>query len=134
DRAMEFGLHNTNQSWSADFGDIDNDGDLDLVITNHNRSMQLFLNDGTSHFTEATTGSGLQISAAFLQVKFVDLDNDGFLALISSGNLIGSAEYYFRGNSDGTITPMRTMLSQPASRKLLTFAVVDRNRDGFIAA
>lgn len=132
DRAMDFGLHNTNQSWSADFGDIDNDGDLDLVITNHNRSMQLFLNDGTGHYTEATTGSGLQISAAFLQVKFMDLDNDGFLDLITSGNLGGSAEYYFHGNGDGTFTQMPNMLPEPASRNLHTFAVGDLNRDGFI--
>lgn len=132
DRAAEFGLENRNQSWSADFGDIDNDGDLDLVVTNHNRSMQLFLNDGTGHFTEATTGSGLEISGAFLQTKFVDLDNDGYLDLITSGNLGGSAEHYFHGNGDGTFTEMPNMLPEPSARNLHTFAVGDLNRDGFI--
>ncbi len=132
DRTVEYGLDNRNQSWSADFGDIDNDGDLDLVITNHSRSMQLFLNDGTGHFTDATEGSGIAISAAFLQVKFVDLDNDGYLDLITSGNLGGSAEYYFHGNGDGTFTSMPNMLPEPSPMNLHTFAVGDMNRDGFI--
>lgn len=132
DRTIEYGLDNRNQSWSADFGDIDNDGDLDLVITNHNRSMQLFLNDGTGHFTDATATSGIDVSAAFLQVKFVDLDNDGYLDLITSGNLGGSAEYYFRGNGDGTFTSMPNMLPEPSPMNLHTFAVGDMNRDGFI--
>ncbi len=132
DLALEYGLQNREQSWSADFGDIDNDGDLDLVVTNHSRSMQLFLNDGTGHFTEATTGSGIDVSAAFLQVKMEDLDNDGFLDLITAGNLGGSAEFYFHGNGNGTFTQMPNMLPEPSPMTLHTFAVGDLNHDGFI--
>ncbi len=132
DRALEFGLQNRNQSWAVDFGDIDNDGDLDLVVTNHDTNMQLFLNDGTGHFTEATAGSGLAITGAFLQAKLVDLDNDGYLDLITSGNLGGSAEHYFHGNGNGTFTEMPNMLPEPSSRNLHTFAVGDLNHDGFI--
>lgn len=132
DQTTAHGLENHEQSWSADFGDIDNDGDLDLVVTNHSRSMQLYLNDGTGHFTEATTGSGIEKSGAFLQVKLVDLDNDGFLDLITSGNLSGSAEYYFHGNGNGTFTQILNMLPEPSSMNLHTFAVGDMNHDGFI--
>lgn len=132
DRALEFGLQNRNQSWAVDFGDIDNDGDLDLVVTNHDSNMQLFLNDGTGHYTEATTGSGLAITGAFLQAKFVDLDNDGYLDLITSGNLGGSAEHYFRGFGNGTFTEMPNLLPESSSRNLHTFAVGDMNHDGFI--
>lgn len=126
------GLENHNQSWSADFGDIDNDGDLDLVVTNHNRSLQLYLNDGTGHFTEATTGSGIEYSGSFLQVKLVDFDNDGFLDLITAGNLAGNGEYYFHGNGDGTFTRIMDMLPEPSPRVLHSFAVGDMNHDGFI--
>ncbi len=132
DRALEFGLQNRNQSWAVDFGDIDNDGDLDLVVTNHDTNMQLFLNDGAGNFTEATAGSGLAITGAFLQAKLVDLDNDGYLDLITSGNLGGSAEHYFHGNGNGTFTEMPNMLPEPSARNLHTFAVGDLNRDGFI--
>ncbi len=132
DEALTYGAQNREQSWTTDFGDIDNDGDLDMVVTNHSRSMELFLNDGTGHFTDATSGSGLEISAAFLQSKFEDLDNDGFLDLITSGNLGGSAEFYFHGNGDGTFTQMPNMLPEPSSRNLHTFALGDMNHDGFI--
>ncbi|HMN04235.1 MAG TPA: CRTAC1 family protein [Flavobacteriales bacterium] len=132
DQTVAHGLDNHEQSWSADFGDIDNDGDLDLVVTNHSRSMQLYINDGTGHFTEATAGSGIDKSAAFLQVKLVDLDNDGYLDLITSGNLGGSAEYYFHGNGNGTFTQMLNMLPEPSAMNLHSFAVGDLNHDGFI--
>lgn len=132
DQTTAYGLENHEQSWSADFGDIDNDGDLDLVVTNHSRSMQLYINDGTGYFTEATTGSGLAITGAFLQVKLVDLDNDGFLDLITSGNLGGSAEHYFHGNGNGTFTETPNLLPEPDARTLHTFAVGDLNHDGFI--
>lgn len=132
DQALTYGVQNREQSWTTDFGDIDNDGDLDMVVTNHSRSMQLFLNDGSGYFTEATSGSGLELSAAFLQSKFEDLDNDGYLDLITSGNLGGSAEFYLHGNGDGTFTQMPNMLPEPTTRNLHTFALGDMNHDGFI--
>jgi hypothetical protein len=132
DQAIAYGADNHNQSWTTDFGDVDNDGDLDMVVTNHNTTMQFFLNNGTGHFTDATTGSGLALTGAFLQSKFEDLDNDGFLDLITAGNLSGSAEHYFHGNGNGTFTEMPNMLPEPSSRNLHTFALGDMNHDGFI--
>lgn len=134
DQALAFGMQNREQSWTTDFGDIDNDGDLDAVTTNHSTTMQLFLNDGTGHYTNATTGSGLAVSAAFLQSKFEDLDNDGFLDLITSGNLGGSAEFYFHGNGNGTFTSMPGMLPEPtgATYNLHSFGLGDLNHDGAI--
>ena len=132
DQALTFGVQNREQSWTTDFGDVDNDGDLDMVVTNHSTTMQFFLNDGTGHFTDATAGSGLAVSAAFLQSKFEDLDNDGFLDLITAGNLGSSAEFYFHGNGDGTFTQMPNMLPESSPRTLHTFALGDMNHDGFI--
>lgn len=132
DQALTFGVQNREQSWTTDFGDVDNDGDLDMVVTNHSTTMQFFVNDGTGHYTDATAGSGLAVTAAFLQSKFEDLDNDGFLDLITAGNLGGSAEFYFHGNGNGTFTQMPNMLPEPSARTLHTFALGDMNHDGFI--
>ena len=128
DRAAEFGIQVRNQSWTADFGDIDNDGDLDLVITNHDATIQLFENDGTGNFTEITVGSGLQVTGFFLQSKFVDLDNDGFVDLLIAGG--SGAHYTFRNNGNKTFTSQPNTF--PAPKAMHSFATGDLNNDGFV--
>ncbi len=125
ERAADFGIQVKNQSWTADFGDIDNDGDMDLVITNHDATIQLFENDGTGHFTEITAGSGLEQTGFYLQSKFVDLDNDGFLDLIVAG---GTARVY-RNNGDKTFSTISNVF--PAGKTMHSFATGDLNNDGF---
>lgn len=128
DQALAYGLQNRNQSWSSDFADIDNDGDLDLVTTNHNTTMQLFLNDGTGHYTEASTGSGLAVAGNFRQSKFEDLDNDGFVDLLCT-----SGDFYFHNNGNGTFTKITQPFPRPStSHTLHSFALGDLNHDGAI--
>lgn len=126
ERAADFGIQVKNQSWTADFGDIDNDGDMDLVITNHDATIQLFENDGAGHFTEITAGSGLQQTGFYLQSKFVDLDNDGFIDLIVSG---GTHRVY-RNNGNRTFSIVNNVF--PAPKTMHSFATGDLNNDGFI--
>ncbi|MEW6753114.1 MAG: FG-GAP-like repeat-containing protein [Candidatus Latescibacterota bacterium] len=58
------------------FGDLDNDGDLDLLIGSPH---YLYLNDGTGFFTEETSRSGI-VRAGFLDfAALADYDRDGFL-------------------------------------------------------
>ena len=125
DQAPEYGVQNRNQTWTADFGDMDNDGDLDMVATNHDATVQLFENDGTGHFTDATAGCGMEVNGFFLQSKFADLDNDGFLDVI----IAGGDEYFFKGNGNGTFTQINNLL--PAGKDLHSFATGDLNNDGF---
>lgn len=61
DQATAYGLFNNGQNWASDFGDIDNDGDLDVVTVDYSDQMYLYENDGTGHFTEITAGSGLEV-------------------------------------------------------------------------
>lgn len=126
DLAATYGVQIRYQTWTADFGDIDNDGDLDMVATNHDATIQLFENDGTGHFTDITAGCGMQYNGFFLQSKFVDLDNDGFLDVMIAG---GDA-YTFKGNGDGTFTRVDGLF--PAGKDMHSFATGDLNNDGFI--
>ena len=61
--------------------DIDNDGDLDLYVCNYESPNQLFINDGTAHFTERAAEFGLADQNASLMPAFADADNDGDLDL-----------------------------------------------------
>lgn len=126
--APQRGIDLGDQSWSADFGDIDNDGDFDLVVTNHDNNIRLFENDGSGNFSEITTGSGIGITGFFLQSIFRDFDNDGYLDLLVSGGF--GSSYLFKGNGDGTFSDESTAIQ--SSDELHSFGVGDLNHDGFL--
>ena len=128
DQAATYGVQNREQSWSSDFADIDNDGDLDLITTNHSTTIQLFQNNGSGFYTDITAGSGLQFSNFFLQSKCEDLDNDGFIDLVcTQGN------YYFHNNGNSTFTRITNLLPHPTgTHTLQSFAMGDMNHDGAI--
>lgn len=71
-------------SGGASWGDIDNDGDLDLHVSNVFNSLgnQLYINDGSGHFTDQATIRGAQlggINVASTSASMGDFDNDGYL-------------------------------------------------------
>jgi len=70
---------------SIALGDIDNDGDLDLIVTGYDgssRRLDKYINDGSGIFTKYTNwGTGVNLSSIVLG----DIDNDGDLDLIVAG-------------------------------------------------
>lgn len=126
DQAVTYGLQIRNQTWTADFGDMDNDGDLDMVATNHDATIQLFENVDNTSFVDITAGCGMEFNGFFLQSKFVDFDNDGFLDVL----IAGGDEYLFMGNGDGTFDQVSGLF--PAGRDMHSFATGDLNNDGFL--
>ncbi|MEO8734263.1 MAG: VCBS repeat-containing protein, partial [Flavobacteriales bacterium] len=125
DQIDTFGLSDHHQSWAVDFGDWDNDGDLDLIVVNHDQAMQFFENDGTGHFTEIADG-GLNITGFLLQTHFEDFDNDGFLDILISGG----SQILLHGNGDGTFTPITDAF--PGGSTMHGYAIGDLNNDGFM--
>jgi hypothetical protein len=70
------------------FFDCDNDGDQDLLFINGTPwpwarnagalpTLKLYANDGTGKFSDATAGSGLDVSLMGMGVAVGDFDNDG---------------------------------------------------------
>jgi hypothetical protein len=81
---------NTN-SFGSSFGDVDNDGDLDLLVCNAYLASQntnyLYINDGAGNFSldmtsDLATQQGWTFGAAF-----GDYNNDGWLDVILANNL-----------------------------------------------
>ena len=126
DLANVSGLRIGAQSWTADFGDIDNDGDFDCFITNHDVSSQLLENDGAGHFTDITATAGMQdfISGLPIQGVFRDFDNDGYVDIL----VAGQNQYIFKNNGDKTFTEVEGIIDNNAME---SFAVGDLNSDGF---
>jgi len=66
-------------SLDAEFGDLDADGDLDLVQGNRG-SVRIFLNDGQGRFSDVTaTALGAEIDGSSIAVELGDFDGDGRL-------------------------------------------------------
>ena len=125
EEAVERGLVVYEQSWTADFADIDNDGDFDCFLTNHSNTCSLLRNDA-GYFTDISAEAGLNIPGFFLQAKMADFDNDGFVDLIYTGGL----HAYHKNNGDGTFTQIPNMF--PNNDTMHSLATGDMNKDGWV--
>ena len=101
------GLAATGWSWSAKFGDLDNDGFLDVYVVNGMiaaemfdhlpndelvEENQAFRNDGAGKFLPAS-GWGLNATASGRGMSLADLDNDGDLDIVVN-NLLTPAQIF----------------------------------------
>jgi ASPIC and UnbV/FG-GAP-like repeat/Ig-like domain CHU_C associated/Secretion system C-terminal sorting domain len=122
----ESGLRIGAQSWTADFGDIDNDGDFDCFITNHDVSCQLLENDGAGHFTDISEAAGIQntIQGTAIQGVFRDFDNDGYIDIL----VAGSAHFLLKNNGDKTFAVENNPFD---NQDMESYAIGDLNHDGF---
>ncbi len=96
------------------FGDIDNDGDDDMILGNYDGNLYLFNNTAGSGnpavFTLAPNGINYQSIdvGAFSAPQLVDVNNDGLLDLII-GEMFGKVWYY---QNTGSLTiPVFTLAS-----------------------
>lgn len=121
------------QSWSAGFEDLDNDGDLDCVVVNHDMTSMIYENNGDGTFTDITPVSGIaaelaDIGSGGIQVIMKDFDNDTFVDIFITSR--GGDHKLFRNNGDKTFTEVTSPF--PTNNRIQTAAVGDLNNDGFI--
>ncbi|HFB99236.1 MAG TPA: hypothetical protein ENJ53_00390, partial [Phaeodactylibacter sp.] len=121
------GLKIGDQTWSADFADIDNDGDMDVFMLNHYTPSLMFENNGDGTFTDITTASGLDQNMNLFGIQgiFRDFDNDGFVDLI----VTGTQHRMFKNNGDQTFTEIANPFT---SNWIESLAIGDLNGDGFL--
>ncbi|MFN4081384.1 MAG: FG-GAP-like repeat-containing protein [Saprospiraceae bacterium] len=121
------GLRIGAQSWTADFGDIDNDGDMDCFVTNHDGPCMLLVNDGTGVFTDISMASGIATLSLGLPIQglFRDFDNDGHLDIF----VAGTEHFVLRNNGDLTFSPVVGLFDGP---QIESCALGDLNGDGFV--
>ena len=142
------GLVFTRSSFSAAFADVDRDGDLDLFVTHWNTTFQPALgqplelfwrNDGHGHFTESTAEAGIGVSTSpvfpvpagyaidfTFTPNFVDLDGDGWLDLVVTGDFQTSRVYH----NDGTGHFVNVTTSVISDQNGMGSAIGDYDGDG----
>jgi hypothetical protein len=123
EKGAEFGLNSGEQSWVTAFGDLDNDGDQDAFVVNHYAPHILLENVGNQKFVPVTKGPA--ISSFGFQAIMIDLDNDGFLDIVTAG-VDGAIIFHNQGNM--TFKILRDVLGPNLPRSL---TAGDLNDDGF---
>ena len=127
DVTEEAGVGDEGYGFSCAAGDYDNDGFLDLYVTNF-RADVLYRNDGDGSFTDVTRSAGIANDEWSASASFADYDNDGDIDLFvanyvqyriddtplcgTSGVRLhcspdvfpGTQSLLYRNNGDGTFT------------------------------
>ena len=80
DVTNEAGVGDKSYSMGCACGDYDNDGDIDLYVTNFGKDI-LYQNNSDGTFTDVTLDLGIDNPSMGMSAAFFDSDNDGFLDL-----------------------------------------------------
>jgi hypothetical protein len=83
----------------AVWGDYDNDGNLDLSISNWRLPSFLFRNEGSGNFTQVIDDAIGSNSGDSYSAAWGDYDDDGFLDLVVANS---QDEFLYRNNGNGT--------------------------------
>jgi len=107
-------------SASAGFGDLDNDGDLDVIILDSGAAYlggagdrpNLYFNDGAGNFTENAAAMNATIKDSQMDVQFVDLDNDWDLDFFGPcrGSNGGGNHYLMLNDGAGNFTDVSSLI------------------------
>lgn len=129
----KMGLSSKNlKSSDVAFGDFDDDGDIDLFVTNENGSNILYSNQRQGFFKDVTAESGLKSNGGSETVAVADYDNDGYLDLFV-GAVKGSDNILYHNLRNGTfekVSKSGDMFSALKNITVYDAAFLDFDNDG----
>ena len=126
------GLEAASDAWATAWGDYNNDGFVDLFVTNYDPEVPnlLYQNNGNSTFTQVTTGAIGTDLASSLAATWGDFDNDGDLDLYVANN-IGFENFLYR-NDGGNFTRILNDPTVQDKGYAHGTSWVDYDNDGFL--
>ncbi len=120
-----------NWVWAISLGDIDGDGDLDIISGNWaSNTIYKWVNDGSGGFTETNLGS---CTRSVRTTALGDIDGDGDLDIVNCDNSGGADEWFYTWFNDGSGGFTKVRLGT-TSGDCFSIALGDMDADGDIDA
>lgn len=113
------GINDGAQSWASAIEDYDNDGDMDIMLSNISDTNKFYRNNGDGTFTDIFASSGIAPQVGSWEIQAADFNNDGWMDFLWQN----SKEMYLN-NGDMTFTGYDLNFNEGA--------IGDLNHDGFL--
>lgn len=131
------GLFTDNKyTYGASFGDIDNDGDLDVFICNRddvtfNQYNYLYRNDGGT-YVEVTSSAGINLgNQVSFTSAFFDYNNDGYQDIYVANDKPANPNRLYENDGDGTFTDVSVISGAGIAIDAMSTTIGDYNNDGW---
>ncbi len=124
-------------SYGASFGDYDNDGFLDVFISNKDDDgiipNQLYHNNGDGTFTDVSVAAGIStVGHLSFCSAFFDYDKDGYLDIYISNDRMNNPNIMYHNNGDGTFTDTSAATGTNIIANAMSTTIGDYNYDGWL--
>ena len=126
------GLAAPGSAVGAAWGDYDNDGRPDLLISRYQLAPLLYHDNGDGTFTEVSMHAGISAAVDGVSAAWADYDNDGWLdCYISSYQ--PTRDWLFHNNHDGTFTDVSATAGMANDVSVgIGAAWADYDNDGYL--
>lgn len=131
DIALDAGINTSTRVKAALFGDVDNDGFIDLYLSNINQENMLFKNNGDLTFEDFTIESGALDTQVSMGSIFFDYDKDGDIDLYLTHDA-NQPYILYQNDGDGHFTDVSAQSGTDYAGQGMGVDVGDINKDGWM--
>jgi len=124
------GIFSAFYTWGSEWGDYDNDGDMDIYLANYTGNNQLYKNNGDGTFNEVSNSMGLNDAGQSYSCGWFDYDNDADLDLYVAKSSSAIDRLY--RNDGTTFVDVAPSVGTNDNRHSACISLGDFNNDGFV--